>query len=71
MAIYEDEKSSNHVINNGTISDDEVVASDVPSGTCFIRKDDRARSICSSILVKRKKTCRRLIRIRDLKLYVA
>ena len=30
MALLECEKSSADIINNGTMSDDEVVASDVP-----------------------------------------
>ena len=32
MAIYEGEKQSTDIVNNGTISDDEVVATDVPPG---------------------------------------
>ena len=30
MAVFEGKKSSNDIINSGTMSDDEVVASDVP-----------------------------------------
>ena len=30
MAVFEDKKSSNDIIINDTMSDDEVVASDVP-----------------------------------------
>ena len=30
MAIFESKKSSNDIVNNGTMSDDEVVATDVP-----------------------------------------
>ena len=32
---FECKKSSNDIINNDTLSDDEVVASHVPRGTCF------------------------------------
>ena len=35
MAVFESEKSSTDIVNNGTMTDDEVVASDVPRGTCF------------------------------------
>ena len=35
MAVFEGKKSSNDIIINDTMSDDEVVASDVPRGTCF------------------------------------
>ena len=35
MAVFEDKKSSNDIINNGTMSDDGVVASDVPPGHLF------------------------------------
>ena len=35
MAVFEGEKSSNEIINNDMISDDEVVASYVPRGTWF------------------------------------
>ena len=34
MTVFVGKKSSNDIINNGTMSDDEVVASDVPPGTC-------------------------------------
>ena len=36
MAVFENQKSSNDMIMNGKISEDEVVASDVPSGTCSV-----------------------------------
>ena len=36
MAVFEDKKLSNNIIVNYTMSDDEVVASDVPRGTCFL-----------------------------------
>ena len=36
FALFEGKKSSNNSINNGITVDDEVVASDVPNGTCFI-----------------------------------
>ena len=35
MAVFEGKKSSNDIINNDTISDDEVVASDVPPRYLF------------------------------------
>ena len=35
MAVFEGKKSSNDIIINDTMSDDEVVASNVPHGTCF------------------------------------
>ena len=35
MAVFEGKKSSNDIINKDTISDDEVVASDVPPGYLF------------------------------------
>ena len=35
MAIFESKKSSNDIINNGTMSDDEVVVSDVPPRYLF------------------------------------
>ena len=35
MAVFEGKKSSNDVIINDTMSGDEVVASDVPRGTCL------------------------------------
>ena len=35
MAVFASEKSSKDITNNGTVSDDEVVASDVPRGTCY------------------------------------
>ena len=35
MANFEDKKSSNDVINNDTVSDDEVVASYVPPQYLF------------------------------------
>ena len=35
MTVFEGKMSSNDIINNSTMSDDEVVASDVPRGTCF------------------------------------
>ena len=38
MAIFEDKKSSNVIIINDAMSDDEVVASDVPRGTCYPQK---------------------------------
>ena len=37
MAVFEGEKSSTDIVNNGTMSEDEVVASDVPRGTCLMR----------------------------------
>ena len=33
---FEDEKSSNDIINNATMSDDEVVAFYGPRGPCFL-----------------------------------
>ena len=36
MAVFEDKKSSNDIIINDTMSDDEVVASDVPPRYLFI-----------------------------------
>ena len=36
MAVFEGKKSSNDIINNDTISDDEVVASYVPPRYLFI-----------------------------------
>ena len=35
MAVFEGKKSSNGIINNGTMSDDEIVASDVPPRYLF------------------------------------
>ena len=35
MAVFEGKKSSNNIIINDTMGDDEVVASDVPRGTCY------------------------------------
>ena len=35
MALFECEKSSTDIINNGTISDDKVVASDTPPWYLF------------------------------------
>ena len=35
MAIFEDNKSSNDIIINDTMSDDKIVVSDVPRGTCL------------------------------------
>ena len=35
MAVFEEKKSLNDIIINDTMSDDEVVASDAPRGTCF------------------------------------
>ena len=35
MAVFECEKSSTDIVNNGTMSDDEVVASDVPPRYLF------------------------------------
>ena len=39
MAIFESKKSSNDIVNNGTMSDDEVVASDVPPRYLFVCKE--------------------------------
>ena len=36
MAVFEGKKSSNDIINNGIMSDDEVVASDVPPRYLFL-----------------------------------
>ena len=36
MAVFKGEKSLTDIVNNSTMSDDEVVASDVPS--CFSSK---------------------------------
>ena len=36
MAIFESKKSLNDIINNGTMSDDEAVASDVPLWYLFL-----------------------------------
>ena len=36
MAIFEGKKSSNDITNNDKMSDDEVVASYVPRGTCSV-----------------------------------
>ena len=36
MAAFEDEKSLIDIINTGTMSDDEVVTSDVPSWYFFV-----------------------------------
>ena len=36
MAVFECEKSSTDIINNGTMSADEVVASDVPPRYLFL-----------------------------------
>ena len=35
MAVFEGKKSSNDILNNGTMSADEVVASDVPPRYLF------------------------------------
>ena len=36
MADFEGKKSSNDIKNNCKMSDDEIVASDVPRGTCLL-----------------------------------
>ena len=36
MAVFEGKKSSNDILNDGIMSDDEVVASDVPPRYLFI-----------------------------------
>ena len=38
-------KSSNNIINNDTMSDNKVVASYVPRGTCYTRKGNSSFSI--------------------------
>ena len=38
MAVFEGKKSSNDIINNDTMSDDEVVASYVPPRYLFLYK---------------------------------
>ena len=51
MAVFEDQKSSNDIINNDTMSDDEVVASDVPPAilVSFYQLNGFDPSICRYI----------------------
>ena len=37
MATFEGEKLSNNIIINDEMSDNEIVESDVPRGTCFCK----------------------------------
>ena len=48
MAIFEGKKSSNDITNNDTMSDDEVVASSVPRGTCSVSVMEREVTNVSS-----------------------
>ena len=43
MAVFEYEKSSNDIAINNTMSDDEVVASDVPSSVRFREKTNNEK----------------------------
>ena len=49
MANFEDKKTSNDVVNNDTISDDEVVASYVLPRYLFISSSHLYRKDCSSV----------------------
>ena len=46
MAVFEGEKSSNDITINDAMSEDEVVASDVPHGTCFTHADGLYLAFC-------------------------
>ena len=41
MAVFEGKKSSNDILNDGIMSDDEVIASDVPPRYLFYSNKDR------------------------------
>ena len=41
MAVFEDKKSSYYIIINDTMSDDQVVTSDVPRVRCSFGSDER------------------------------
>ena len=52
MAVFECEKSSTDTVNNGTMSDDEVVASDVPRGTCLFSSHSYERYLECPFMVR-------------------
>ena len=49
MDVFEGKKSSNDIINNGTMSDDEVVASDVPPRYLLDTSSHIYQMVCPSI----------------------